>query len=779
MSEIPASFFELLSPMRGEQFFDEFWERDVCSIRGQNPARFASWISEEQIRDFLAYSTPNLLEYDVHAVRHGAALAADAIDLLETGAQVRPRHAHRFLEAYAEGYTLVLRMLARRVGHIESVCRLFEKQFGCPVYPALYLTPPATQGFAPHWDQDDVYVFQLRGSKSWTVRANAAPLCRTSGEVSQAQLGELPVVLQTSLHSGDVLYIPRGFVHEASANDEASAHLTVSVSHPRFVDWIATGLKLARHDIPELRRSLPLGAWDTPEAEGEIVARSRALLARASAQLDARAAVTALYDSAVEKLSPAFGSRVFASVERWRQSARDTVELRLASQAIVAYDEATRLTVPAGSVTVPPEVEAPLRQLLAGQSVAGAALSSPEAERIVRNIVARGIIDVDRRERGSAVEDAGAPSAADSGTGHVSLPVSILDFGHPAATYQLAPRAEKLGYARYWLGEHHGPRQCASPLTLSAIVAGLTRRMRVGTAGVCLPLHGALRVAQQARLLELSFAHRIDIGVCKGMSLPQPVTRELSGPHAPWAFEQQLEHLGALLNASPQRAELVSSAAPSTLAEHDATGWSAEALADYMLATQRTAELWVLGVSPESAANAGHLGAYYCFSEHHNGGRYRAAEVLDRYRASFQPGPRARSPRTALVLGGICAESHAEARRLFEPIRSVFATPVLLDGPRACAERILAERERSTADEVVILDAFFARQDLVRADVNALRQNMYQALAEQLRVEAYGSAERASVGDLLDSSTRDGGGPGASYRTRSVVAETTIQKENP
>lgn len=734
MSAVPASFEDLLAPMSAEVFFDQYWEQAVCQIRGLSSTRFSSWVTEEEIRDFLAYAAPNLLEYDVNVVRAGSSPNEDPVDLLEMGSPVRARKAHRFFEAYAEGFTLVLRLLARRMGRVETICRYFEKHFCCPVYPALYLTPPESRGFAPHWDEDDVYVFQMHGSKMWSIRANAAPLCRTSGEVGPGRLNELPIVLETTLQQGDLLYIPRGFVHEAKAQAGAAAHLTVSVSHPRVVDWVKSAFSIASREMPELRRSLPLGRWDAPEMKDAISEEARALLARTTLLLDGHSAARALHASLIEKLSPAFGTRPLASIERWLQRSSDGMELRLRDDAVVAFDETTKeLTVPAGTLHVPDDIEAPLRHLIDGEAVTSRALSSPEGKQLLKALLGRGLVEVDPRPNGTASKE----TFSTGDLTRLSLPLSILDFGHPSATYHLAPRAEKLGYARYWLGEHHGPRQCASPLQLTAIVAGLTRRIRVGPAGVCLPLHGALRVAQQARLLELSFAHRIDVGVCKGMSLPPFVRRELTGPDEPWSdFNEQLRRLSALLSASPETGGNKSGANPSSPQRHQTNASSADKLAEFMLATGGSGALWVLGVSPDSAESAGRIGAYFCFSEHHNGARFRAAEVLDRYRQSFRPGPRTNSPRTAIVLSGICGESQKHARRLFEPIRATFSTPTLLDGPEVCAEQVLAHRATSTADEVIILDAFFARQDLSRAEIQKLRQLMFEALAELLRLRA-------------------------------------------
>ncbi len=84
-----------------------------------------------------------------------------------------------------------------------------------------------------------------------------------------------------------------------------------------------------------------------------------------------------------------------------------------------------------------------------------------------------------------------------------------------AATLELARTADELGYRRYWLAEHHNMPAVAAtnPPVLIAMVAGATRRLRVGSGGVMLPNHAPLVVAEQFALLEAAFPGRIDLGI--------------------------------------------------------------------------------------------------------------------------------------------------------------------------------------------------------------------------------------------------------------------------
>src|SRR5215468_11323733 len=107
----------------------------------------------------------------------------------------------------------------------------------------------------------------------------------------------------------------------------------------------------------------------------------------------------------------------------------------------------------------------------------------------------------------------------------MSLPLGVLDqspivSGHAPAeavaqTVALAALADRLGYARYWLAEHHAIAALADPAPeiLAAHLAGATRRIRVGTGGVLLPYYSALKVAEVFRMYEALFPGRIDLGI--------------------------------------------------------------------------------------------------------------------------------------------------------------------------------------------------------------------------------------------------------------------------
>ena len=247
--------------------------------------------------------------------------------------------------------------------------------------------------------------------------------------------------------------------------------------------------------------------------------------------------------------------------------------------------------------------------------------------------------------------------ARDSLPSH-SLKLSVLDQSPISAgatptqaiseTIELARAADRLGYHRYWLAEHHSSGGLAgtAPEVLIARVAAETRDMRIGSGGVMLSHYAPLKVAEAFRVLEALYPGRIDLGIGRAPGSDQHTARALQ--HGPGAlgiehFPSQIADLLAFLdNALPDG--------------HPFAGVRA------MPAGPGTPEFWLLGSSDQSAAYAAWFGAAFSFAHFINdqGG----PEVMAAYRDHFRPSPRLAAPQGSIGVFVICAESEAEARRL-------------------------------------------------------------------------------------------------------------------
>jgi luciferase family oxidoreductase group 1 len=217
-------------------------------------------------------------------------------------------------------------------------------------------------------------------------------------------------------------------------------------------------------------------------------------------------------------------------------------------------------------------------------------------------------------------------------------------------TLALARLADRLGYARYWLAEHHNSQSHAgsAPEILIAAIAATTRRIRVGSAGVMLPHYSALKVAEQFRALEAIAPGRIDLGLGRA-----------PGSDGRTAFALNPNAAQAADNFPAQLRDLL--------------GWLGEGLPEnHPFRAVRASpevptvpEVWVLGSSDYGAQVAGFFGLPYCFASFITDGQ-GAQQALSLYRETFSD-KRATTPHAAVAVYALAADSRAEAERLFAP----------------------------------------------------------------------------------------------------------------
>ena len=204
-------------------------------------------------------------------VKDGATLPSSAsTKTARTGSQLVSGLADpsRVFAEFERGATIVLQGLHRYWLPLARFCRDLELELGHPVQVNAYVTPPGSRGLAVHRDDHDVFVLQVSGTKRWQVYARSPGLPPPHDPI-----------LETELHPGHSLYIPREFPHAASTQEAASAHLTVGILSPTWMDAAREALRLAE-DQPELGEPLPLGFGLDPAAfRDEVQERLRTVQA--------------------------------------------------------------------------------------------------------------------------------------------------------------------------------------------------------------------------------------------------------------------------------------------------------------------------------------------------------------------------------------------------------------------------------------------------------------------------------------------------------------------
>jgi hypothetical protein len=189
----------------------------------------------------------------------------------------------KIMQRYAEGATLVLQGLHRIWSPLIDFARRLGTELGQPLQVNAYLTPAGNRGFATHYDTHDVFVLQIDGTKRWRIHEPvlADPLERQGWGGRADEVGataEGPAALDVVLSPGDALYLPRGWLHSAAAQDEQSLHLTIGVKALTRYAIVEELLALAGEDA-RLRATLPFGLdpADADQIEPELTETVEAL----------------------------------------------------------------------------------------------------------------------------------------------------------------------------------------------------------------------------------------------------------------------------------------------------------------------------------------------------------------------------------------------------------------------------------------------------------------------------------------------------------------------
>lgn len=288
-----------------------------------------------------------------------------------------------------------------------------------------------------------------------------------------------------------------------------------------------------------------------------------------------------------------------------------------------------------------------------------------------------------------------------------------------AATVRLAQTADRLGFTRYWIAEHHNMPSvgATSPPVLIGYLAAQTAQLRLGSGGVMLPNHAPLSVAEQFALLEAVAPGRIDLGIGRAPG---------SDPVTSWALragrdDRDLENFPNYLD------DVVAFMSPGGATIQLRSG-------DYRLRATPAAvgvpQLWLLGSSMYSARLAAAKGLPYVFA-HHFSGR-GTQEALAFYRAHFTPSALCAQPTTFLTVNAVVAETHAEAAALMLPNLQAMArlrTGAPL-GPVDLVED--AQAAQLTADQQHLVDSGLKRAVLGSPGQAA---EQLRALAERFEVD--------------------------------------------
>ncbi|MFN2518037.1 MAG: cupin domain-containing protein [Jatrophihabitantaceae bacterium] len=307
----------------------------------------------------------------------------------------------RVLALIADGATLVLQALHRTWPPLVGFATDLAEELGHPVQVNAYVTPPQSQGFAPHYDVHDVFVLQVAGRKQWMIHQPVidAALPSQPWESCREQVAARaaePPLIDTVLEPGDSLYLPRGTIHAANALGQTSIHLTVGIHPVTRYQLLGHLLEAAQRD-PALRASLPMGVdladpdVLAPHLTEAVAALARHLEAVEAADIGRRVGETLRHQTRPEPLAPL---AQLALAERL--VGQTPLRLRTGLRLAVEGDGARlRLVLLGRAIELPQAADAAVKAMLAGAVFTPTGLPGLDADEqltVTRHLVREGVL---------------------------------------------------------------------------------------------------------------------------------------------------------------------------------------------------------------------------------------------------------------------------------------------------------------------------------------------------------------------------------------------------
>jgi hypothetical protein len=257
MTAVPTNLATLIDPMDVDDFLASYWGKQRLLISSNDANRYAYLLAPWSIDDLVSFGRWCFAPDRVRPAESERVVRGIPSEI--TGAVTRHLELRDLRTFYQQGKTIVLTMLQLRLPSVATLGRGVEQALQCPVNVNMYLTPPGATGFPPHFDDHDIFVCQLEGTKIWRFYESGRELpLRFEGRTLDDTLTAEPIG-ECRLCPGDLLYLPRGVGHGAFTEDERSLHLTFSAQVFRWAELLERAIACTSRNDVALREALPIG----------------------------------------------------------------------------------------------------------------------------------------------------------------------------------------------------------------------------------------------------------------------------------------------------------------------------------------------------------------------------------------------------------------------------------------------------------------------------------------------------------------------------------------
>ncbi len=337
-------FESLIKPISKTTFFKDYWEQKPLLIKRKKRGYYDSLLKLINIEEVI--SSRVIRNTDMRIVKEG-----NVLDFSEFSDKSDNADRNQVLKLYKAGHTVIFEHLNRYYPELGRLLYQLESELHIGFRSNVYLTPGQSKGFSKHWDTHDVLILQVHGNKTWQIYTNPVELpleCQKNDHAIREEAGLISDVL---LEEGDLLYMPRGYVHSASSNDETSLHITIGMRNHILLNVFESALSSMAKNNVELRKLFML-------KEGFDEQKIKNLLIDEIKKHDFQKDYEAIYLSYARSRVPYLENRFFPDVES--EDLESETPLKLNDYTIFKWftnEDSLRLALDGKTMLMPAGVE--------------------------------------------------------------------------------------------------------------------------------------------------------------------------------------------------------------------------------------------------------------------------------------------------------------------------------------------------------------------------------------------------------------------------------------
>ncbi len=383
----------LIAPSSTEGFFESKFENGVLHVPRDDRGYYHSLLRMADIDRVLT---------TLH-LSHPAVTMVNAAKELTAGDYTYQSgliDAARLYQEYADGGTIVLNNLEGSLPSLMDLCRSMECELSCRFQCNIYVTPGgAAQGLRTHFDSHDVFVLQIEGKKHWRIYDTPIERPFRGQEFVPDKYPPGALTMEFDLYPGDMVYVPRGVMHDATSGDGDSCHITLGVLPTSWTDLLLEAVARVGLEDAELRRTLPVGF----ARQGFDRAKARTIFRDLLERVVAKADLDAALDHFAEDLVSTRHPLLYGQMDQIHRLPALTVDDRASARPNILYhlkkdDEHVSLAAYGGRITLPAHAAEALEHALTHEDYRigdlPGDLDDPGKLVLIRKLVREGLVEI-------------------------------------------------------------------------------------------------------------------------------------------------------------------------------------------------------------------------------------------------------------------------------------------------------------------------------------------------------------------------------------------------